>query len=43
MINNILAPFEPVLRIFKVRTIEEGKTVNGVNRKTEAISNIIKF
>ena len=43
MINNILSPFEPVLKIFKVRTIEEGKSINGVNRKTEAISNIIKF
>ena len=43
MINNITAPFEPVLEIFGVRFTEEGKTHNGVNRKTNTITNIIKF
>lgn len=43
IVNDILAPFYPVLKIFKIRTIEEGKTRNGVNRKTNTISNIIKF
>ena len=43
MINNILSPFLPVLDIFKEKTIEEGKSTNGVNRKTAAITNIIKF
>lgn len=43
MINNILAPFNPVLEIFKNKTIDEGKTINGVNRKTAAFTNIIKF
>lgn len=43
MINNILSPFNPVLEIFKNRTIDEGKTINGVNRKTAAFTNFIKF
>lgn len=43
MINTILSPFVPVLEIFKEKTVEEGKTINGVNRKTAAITNIIKF
>lgn len=43
MINNITAPFEPVLEIFGVRFTKEGKTHDGVNRKTNAITNIIKF
>lgn len=43
MVNNILAPFIPVIKIFKIKTLEEGKSHNGVNRKTESISHIIKF
>ena len=43
MINNIIAPFKPVLEIFGSQFVEEGKTKNGVNRKTDAITNIIKF
>ena len=43
MINNILAPFIPVLEIFKARTVEEGKQKSGVNRKTAAFTNIVKF
>ena len=43
MINNIIAPFEPVLEIFGAQFTEEGKTKNGVNRKTNTITNIIKF
>ena len=43
MINNILAPFVPVLEIFKLQTIEEGKSKNGVDRKTNAFTNVIKF
>lgn len=42
-INNILAPFNPVLEIFGIPTIEEGRSTGGVNRKTETFSNIIKF
>jgi hypothetical protein len=43
LINTILAPFNPVMEIFNVPLIEEGKTRKGVNRKTTTISNIIKF
>lgn len=43
MVNNILAPMNPVLEIFKSKTLEEGKTKKGVNRKTEAFTNIVKF
>lgn len=43
MINNILSPFIPVLEIFKARTLEEGRLISGVNRKSNTISNIIKF
>lgn len=43
MINNIIAPFKPVLEIFGTQFVEEGKTKNGVSRKTDAITNIIKF
>lgn len=42
-INNIFAPFNPLLEIFKLSTVTEGRTVGGVNRKTEAFSNIVKF
>ena len=43
MVNNILAPFIPVLKIFKYKTLEEGKTRGSVNRKTEGISRMVKF
>ena len=43
MVNNILAPFIPVLKIFKFKSLEEGKTRGSVNRKTEGISRMVKF
>ena len=43
IVNDILAPIYPVLKIFKIKTVEEGRTRNGTNRKTNTISNIIKF
>ena len=43
MVNNILAPFNPILDIIGIQTIDEGKSKNGINRKTKAVSNIIKF
>lgn len=43
IVNNIMAPFIPVLEIFQSKTIEEGKLRKGVNRKTNAFSNIVKF
>ena len=42
-INNITAPFNPVLEIFKLPTIEEGRSIGGINRKSESFSNIVKF
>jgi hypothetical protein len=43
VINTILSPFKPVLAILKAQTLDEGKNVNGTNRKTKAVTNIIKF
>lgn len=43
MINNIIAPFIPLLEIFQSKTVEEGKTKKSVNRKTSAFTNIVKF
>lgn len=43
MINNIIAPFMPVLEIFGSQFTEEGRSRNGVNRKTKTVTNIIKF
>ena len=43
LIDNIISPFIPVLEIFKSKTTEVGKSVNGVNRKSETFTNIIKF
>ncbi len=43
IVNNIIAPFIPVLEIFQSKTIEEGRTRKGVNRKTKAFSNVVKF
>ena len=42
-VNNILSPFNPLLKICKLPTIEEGATIGGVNRKSERFSNIVKF
>jgi hypothetical protein len=43
MVNNIIAPFKPVMELFNNRFTEEGKTRNGVNRKTDKLTNIVKF
>lgn len=43
VINNIISPFVPVLEAFGMRPIETGKSSNGINRKTNSISNIVKF
>lgn len=43
IINNTISPFQPVLEIFKSKTIVEGKTYNGVDRKSNSFTNIIKF
>ena len=43
MVNNIIAPFKPVMELFNNRFTEEGKTKGGVNRKTDKLTNIVKF
>lgn len=43
VIDNILAPFTPVLEIFKSKQLKHGKTRNGVDRSSTRFSNIIKF
>ena len=43
IINDITAPFAPVMEVLGVKTLEEGKTRNGISRKTNSITNIIKF
>lgn len=43
VVNNILAPFVPVLKTLGMKTIEEGKVIGTANRKTKAVTNIIKF
>lgn len=43
MVNNIISPFKPVLELFSSKFTFEGKTRGGVNRKTEKLTNIVKF
>ena len=44
IVNNILSPFVPVLELFGIKTLDEGKsTTTGINRRSNSISNIIKF
>ena len=43
MVNNIIAPINPVLEIFGFKFPEVGRSKNGVNRKTNTVSNIVKF
>jgi hypothetical protein len=43
MVNNIISPFKPVMELFNNRFTEEGKLKAGVNRKTDKLTNIVKF
>lgn len=43
MVNNIISPYKPVMELFNNRFTEEGKTRGGVNRKTDKLTNIVKF
>ena len=43
LINSILSPFKAVWELFGIRSIDEGKSVGGVNRKTKGYSTIIDF
>ena len=42
-IDTVLAPFKSVVEILGVQKFEVSKTVNGSSRKSETISNIIRF
>lgn len=43
MVNNITSPFDPVMELFNNKFIEVGRTRGGVNRKTDKLTNIVKF
>ena len=43
IVNNIIAPFIPVLEAYQSKAIEEGKSKNGITRKSKRASNIVKF
>jgi len=43
MINSIVAPFNSVLDLLHVQMAQEGKSHKGVNRKSDGLTNIIKF
>lgn len=43
MIDNILAPFKSVTEILGIKNISVGKVVNGTARKSDTITNIVRF
>jgi hypothetical protein len=43
MIDNILSPFKSVIEILGVQDIPVGKTINGTARKSNKITNIVRF
>ena len=43
MINNIVAPFKSVMELLKFQHTEEGKTHNGVSRKSDRLTNVIRI
>lgn len=43
MIDNILAPFKSVVDILNVQTTTVGKSINGTMRKSDKITNIVRF
>lgn len=43
MIDNILAPFKSVTEILGIKNISVGKVVNGTTRKSDTITNIVRF
>lgn len=43
MVNSILSPFKSVMDLLKIRYAKEGKTFNGVSRKSDGLTNVIKF
>ena len=43
MVNNIMSSFKSVMELLKMPYVSEGKTKNGISRKTNKLSNIIIF
>lgn len=43
MIDNILAPFKSVTEILGIKNISVGRVVNGTARKSDTITNIVRF
>ena len=43
MVNNIVAPFKSVMELLKFQHVEEGKSHNGVSRKSDRLTNIIRI
>ena len=43
MINSIVAPFNSVLDLLHIQMAQEGKSYKGINRKSDGMTNIIKF
>ena len=43
MINSILSPFKSVMDLLKIQYAPEGRTINGISRKSDGLTNIIKF
>lgn len=43
MVNSTMAPFKSVMDLLHVQYASEGKTINGISRKSDGLTNIIKF
>ena len=43
MVNSILSPFKSVMDLLRIRYAKEGKTFNGISRKSDGLTNVIKF
>lgn len=43
MVNNALSPYRPVLEVLGIPSASVGKTINTVNRKSDKITNIVRF
>ena len=43
MVNGIMSPFKSVMDLLKGQYAKEGKTINAVSRKSDGLTNIIKF
>lgn len=43
MVNSVMAPFKSVMELLHVQYATEGKTINNISRKSDGLTNIIKF